>query len=34
VADVTRVAAWGWKARKPWQEGVREYADWFASGDN
>ena len=34
VADVTRAAAWGWKARKPWQEGVREYADWFASGDN
>ena len=34
VADVNRAAAWGWKARKPWREGVRAYAGWFASAEN
>ena len=34
VADVNRAAAWGWRARKPWQEGVRAYAGWFASAEN
>jgi len=34
VADVSRAAAWGWKARKPWREGIREYVGWFASGEN
>lgn len=34
VADVRRAAVWGWKARKPWREGVREYVEWFAAGEN
>lgn len=34
VADTSRVASWGWKARKAWREGIREYAEWFGSGGN
>lgn len=29
IGDPRRARAWGWKAERPWQEGVREYARWF-----
>ena len=32
VADISRAGSWGWRAGKPWREGVREYVDWFSSG--
>ncbi len=34
VAAIEHAGKWGWKARKPWREGVREYVDWFKSGEN
>ncbi len=34
VAAVQRANKWGWKSRKPWREGVREYVEWFKSGEN
>lgn len=33
VADVGRATGWGWKPRKPWREGVREYVDWFRANE-
>jgi UDP-glucose 4-epimerase len=29
VGDPSRALGWGWSAERPWQDGVREYADWF-----
>lgn len=29
VGDVTRALAWGWSPQRRWEDGVREYADWF-----
>jgi UDP-glucose 4-epimerase len=29
AGDPTRAAQWGWVAEKAWQEGVREYVDWY-----
>lgn len=29
AGDSSRAAVWGWTARRPWQEGVYEYARWF-----
>jgi UDP-glucose 4-epimerase len=29
VGDPTRSLGWGWSVERSWQEGVREYADWF-----
>jgi UDP-glucose 4-epimerase len=29
AGDPSRALAWGWAPRRPLQEGLREYADWF-----
>lgn len=29
AGDPSRASEWGWAPRRPWQEGVREYARWF-----
>jgi UDP-glucose 4-epimerase len=29
VGDSSRARGWGWSPQRPWQDGVREYADWF-----
>ena len=29
VASIEAAALWGWKALRPWTEGVAEYADWW-----
>lgn len=29
AGDPARASAWGWAPRRPWQEGVREYARWY-----
>ena len=34
VADISRARALGWKPGKQWQEGVREYVDWFCSAED
>jgi UDP-glucose 4-epimerase len=31
VADTQRANEWGWRPNVSWQQGVREYADWFGS---
>jgi len=31
VADTQRALGWGWRPHMPWQEGVRQYAQWFRS---
>lgn len=32
VADISRACALGWNPEKHWQQGVREYVDWFRAG--
>lgn len=34
VADASRAESWGWRARRPWQQGIREYVEWFRAGAN
>jgi UDP-glucose 4-epimerase len=29
AGDPSRALAWGWTPERPWQDGVREYAQWF-----
>jgi len=29
VGDPSRALAWGWSPQRPWQDGVRQYAEWF-----
>lgn len=29
VGDPSRALAWGWSPQRAWQDGVRDYADWF-----
>jgi UDP-glucose 4-epimerase len=29
AGDPSRALAWGWSPQRPWQDGVREYAQWF-----
>lgn len=29
VGDTSRVLAWGWSPQRTWEDGVRDYADWF-----
>jgi UDP-glucose 4-epimerase len=29
IADISSLDSWGWHPKTPWQEGVREYAEWF-----
>ena len=29
AGDPSRALAWGWTPERPWDEGVREYAQWF-----
>ena len=31
VGDPSRALGWGWSPQRPWQVGVREYAEWFLS---
>lgn len=32
VADISLARQWGWKPKKDYHEGLREYAEWFKSG--
>ena len=32
VADISRACALGWNPERQWQQGVREYLDWFRAG--
>lgn len=29
IADITRACRWGWHPRVDWQNGIREYVQWF-----
>lgn len=29
VGDPSRASGWGWSPRRPWMDGVRDYARWF-----
>ncbi|NKB19873.1 MAG: NAD-dependent epimerase/dehydratase family protein [Alphaproteobacteria bacterium] len=31
-ADISEALAWGWKPDHNWQDGVREFAQWYADG--
>jgi len=31
-ADISEALAWGWKPEHSWEDGVREFADWYADG--
>lgn len=31
-ADITEALTWGWKPKHRWEDGVREFAQWYADG--
>ena len=33
VGDASRALAWGWSPQRAWEDGVREYADWYRRVD-
>jgi len=33
AGDPSRARAWGWAPKRPWQDGVREYAGWFRENE-
>jgi len=32
VADISKARLWGWKPLKTWQEGIKNYVEWYKDG--
>ena len=32
IADISKTSLWGWQPSKTWQEGIREYVEWYKGG--
>lgn len=32
IADISKAGQWGWKPLKTWQEGIKDYVEWYKDG--